>query len=345
MGTGAQRVRAPRIVLSVVAACALRSGLAFAQAAAPAARPSMLTDGQLHVVLCGTGSPLPDPNRASACVAVAGGGEFVLIDAGPGSWRQVALANLPGQSLSAILLTHFHSDHMGGLGEAITQSWIGGRAKPVAVYGPPGVEDVIAGFARAYALDVGYRVTHHSEQMMPRAAAGAVAHTVTLKSADAATVVFERSGFTVTAFKVEHDPASPAYGYRVDYHGRSVVVSGDTSKSANLARHAAGADILIHDVLAKNLVSLGVANQTRAGNARGAKLAQDILAYHASPAEAAETAAAAKVETLVFTHMVPPPNTAPLEQAFMNGVAGIFTGKVVMGKDGMTFDLPPRQQP
>ena len=95
----------------------LRCGVAaFGQPAIPQADLSLLRDGQLHVFLCGTGSPLPDAQRASACVAVIAGGEFLLIDAGPGSWRQAAIGNLPAQSLSAILITHFHSDHIGDLG-------------------------------------------------------------------------------------------------------------------------------------------------------------------------------------------------------------------------------------
>ncbi|MDX2034983.1 MAG: MBL fold metallo-hydrolase [Blastocatellia bacterium] len=304
---------------------------------------SMLTDGKLHVVMCGTGSPLPDANRASACVAVIAGGEFVLIDAGPNSWRTAALNRLPAQNLSAVLLTHFHSDHIGDLGEAVTQSWIAGRARKLEVYGPPGVEGVVAGFAQAYSLDVGYRVAHHSEEMMPRAAAGATARTVTLKSPEAAATVFERNGLKVTAFRVEHDPATPAYGYRLEYRGRAVVISGDAKKSENIARHAAGADLLIHDVLAKSVISLAAANAERGGDPRRARMARDILAYHAGPEEVAETAAAAKVETLVFTHMVPAPNAPMIEQAFMRGVSDRFKGAVVLARDGQRFDLPPKE--
>ena len=303
---------------------------------------AMLSDGQLHVVMCGTGSPLADASRASACVAVVAGGEVILIDTGPGSWRQVALNKLPVQNVSAVLLTHFHSDHIGDLGEAITQSWIAGRKQPLEVYGPPGVEKIVAGFAQAYSLDVDYRVAHHSDQMLPRAAAGAVAHEVKLKSADEAVTVFERNGLKVIAFKVEHDPVKPAYGYRLDYHGRSVVISGDTTKSANLARHAAGADLLIHEVLAKDVLTFAANNLERAGDKRRAKLTRDILSYHASPTEAAEIAATAKVETLVFTHMVPPINPPVTEQMFLRGVAEIYKGKVVIAKDGMRFDLPAR---
>jgi ribonuclease Z len=302
----------------------------------------MLNDGQLHVVLCGTGSPLPDANRAEACTAVIAGGEFVLVDTGSGSWRKAVVNNLPAQNLSAILLTHFHSDHIGDLGEALVQSWVAGRNHKINVYGPPGVEQVVAGFAQAYALDTGYRVQHHGEEWMPRAGAGAIAQPVRLQSNDAAALVFERNGLKVTAFKVEHDPATPAYGYRFEYRGRVVVVSGDTAKSDNLARHAAGADLLIHDVIAKNLLQMAASNFDQAGNRRRAKLARDIVTYHTSPLEAAAIAASAKVETLVFTHMVPPPTTPQIEQAFLRGVSDIFKGKVVIGTDGMRFDLPPR---
>jgi ribonuclease Z len=303
---------------------------------------SLLGDGQMHVVLVGTGSPLPDATRASACTAVFAGGEFVLIDTGPGSWRKVMTGGLPQQALSAVLLTHFHSDHIGDLGEALTQSWIAGRAKPLDVYGPPGVERVVRGFAEAYARDVEYRVAHHGDANLPRKAAGALARPVALKKTDEAVLVFERNGLKVTAFKVEHDPVSPAYGYRLEYRGRIVIVSGDTTKSANLAKHAAGADLLLHDVLAKNLLQMAAGNFEQAGDKRRAKLARDITTYHASPADAAETAAAAKADTLVFTHLVPPPATPMIEQAFTRGLAEIFKGKVVIGKDGMRFDLAPK---
>lgn len=301
-----------------------------------------LNDGQLHVVLCGTGSPLPDANRAEACTAIIAGGEFVLVDTGSGSWRKVVANNLPAQNLSAILLTHFHSDHIGDLGEALVQSWIAGRNHNINVYGPPGVEQVVAGFTQAYSLDTGYRVQHHGEEWMPRAGAGAIAQPIRLKSNDAAALVFERNGLKVMAFKVEHDPASPAYGYRFEYRGRVVVISGDTSKSANLAKHATGADLLIHDVIAKNLLQMAASNFDQAGNRRRAKLARDIVTYHASPIDAAEIAASAKVETLVFTHMVPPPTSPQIEQALLRGVSDVFKGKVVLGNDGMRFDLGPR---
>ncbi len=329
-----------KLLAAIVAGClALVAGAVTAQQQADTA---MLSDGQLHVVMCGTGSPLADATRASACVAVIAGGEVVLIDVGPGSWRQVAVNRIPTQAVSAVLLTHFHSDHIGDLGEATIQTWLAGRTKPLEVYGPPGIEKIVAGFAQAYSQDVEYRIAHHTEAMLPRTASGAVAREVKLKSETDAVVVFDRNGLKATAFKVEHDPVKPAYGYRLDYKGRSVVVSGDTSKSLNLAKHAAGADLLIHDVLAKDVMAMVAGNAERSGDNRRAKLVRDILTYHASPIEAAEIANEAKVESLVFTHMVPPLNPPVTEQMFLRGVAETFKGKVIIAKDGMRFDLPAR---
>jgi ribonuclease Z len=99
---------------------------------------------------------------------------------------------------------------------------------------------------------------------------------------------------------------------------------------------------LIHDVIAKNLLQMAASNFDQAGNKRRAKLSRDIITYHASPLEVAEIAATAKVETLVFTHMVPPPTTPQIEQAFLRGVSDVFKGKVVIGTDGMRFDLTAR---
>jgi ribonuclease Z len=149
--------------------------LSIAAQAQPAGDLSMLTDGKLHVIVCGSGSPLPDPERAGACVAVIAGQQVILIDSGPGSWRKATIAKVPGQALSTVLLTHFHSDHIGDLGEAMTMSWTNGRTTALDVYGPPGVERIVHGFAEAYELDGQYRMRHHGEAVVPAKAHGMAA--------------------------------------------------------------------------------------------------------------------------------------------------------------------------
>jgi ribonuclease Z len=301
----------------------------------------LLDDGKLHVVLCGTGSPLADADRAGPCTAVLAGGHFVLVDVGPGSWRQVALRRLPRARLEAVLLTHFHSDHIGELGEAIMQSWVSGRRTPLTVYGPPGVEQVVDGFRQAYAFDTQYRVVHHGAEAMPAEGGSAVAHTVALPAAGESAVVFEADGLRVTAFVVDHGPVSPAYGYRFDYRGRSVVISGDTRKNDNVIRHAQGADLLLHEALAAHMLE-PVTQYARAHDlSRWAKLTSDIVNYHTTPVQAAEVAKAANVRMLAFTHIVPPLPNFIARRMFIRGVSQAWDGEVVLGADGMHFELAP----
>jgi len=300
-----------------------------------------LTDGALHAVLCGTGSPLPDPNRAAACVAVMAGGQFYLIDVGPGSWEHVQLWGLPRAHLSGILLTHFHSDHIGELGEATVQSWIAGRTGELPVYGPPGVEQVVAGFRQAYALDAGYRQKHHGAALAEGGGV-AVGRPVPLPAPDDDAVVLERDGLRITAFAVDHAPVAPAYGYRFDYGGRSVVVSGDTARSPNLTRHAHGADVLVHEALVARLVKRLSERLAERGATRLAKLASDIVGYHATPADAVATAVEAGVSILVLTHLVPAVPGPLLGFVFLGDVDVPSSLTVMIGEDGTHFTLPPQ---
>lgn len=304
-------------------------------------RNELLDDGTLHVVLCGTGSPVADPERTGPCTAVFAGGHFFLVDMGPSSWRNVALWRLPRARLQAILLTHYHSDHIGDVGEATTQSWISGRTTPLTIYGPPGVEQVVDGFRQAYALDAHYRITHHGTEAMPPTGAQVEAITVNLAGPTEATTVFEGDGLKVTAFAVDHAPIAPAYGYRFDYHGRSVVISGDTKKNDNLIQHAKDADILISEGLAENIIGRVSQYARDHGMTRWAKLTSDIINYHTTPVQAAEEAKAAGVRMLVFTHIVPPLPNFVARRMFLSGVSDVFSGKVEIGKDGMELSLPP----
>ncbi len=176
---------------------------------------------------------------------------------------------------------------------------------------------------------------------MPRAAAGAIAHEVALDLDDpgfSEAIVLERGGLRVTMFAVDHSPVRPAVGYRFDYGGRSVVVTGDTKKSASVAKHAAGTDLLVHEALLPEAALRASAIAARLGNARLAKLASDIPGYHTSPIEAAEVAKAAGAKKLVLTHLVPGPSNFLTRRMFLRGVSDVYAGEVVLGEDEMRFD-------
>jgi ribonuclease Z len=312
-----------------------------------ATRNDLLAPDSMRVVLCGTGNPLPDRERAAACTAVFAGGNIYLVDIGPGAWKNLALWHIPAPRVAAVMLTHFHSDHIGDLGELNLETWAQGRDHPLRVYGPPGVEQVVGGFAQAYALDEGYRVAHHGAALMPPANWQMNPLAVKIDTppgaspcAGGSATVLEENGLKVTAFTVDHSPVAPAYGYRFDYKGRSVVISGDTIKCANLVAAAKGADVLIHEAQSAHLVKMIQDEAERIGNARAAKIMSDIRRYHTTPTEAAAEANEAGVGLLVLSHIGPPTPNALARLAFMRGVDEIRPRGVVLGYDGMLLTLP-----
>ena len=163
-----------------------------------------LPDG-LHVALCGAGAPLADPLRSGPCTAVIAGRDLYVVDAGSGAARSLARLRIPAGRVTAILLTHYHSDHIDGLGELLLQRWANGAQEtPTPVYGPQGVGEVVAGFNRAYALDASYRVAHHGPGVMPPTGAGAVAHPFESPVPGVDAVLLETETLRITAFAVDH---------------------------------------------------------------------------------------------------------------------------------------------
>jgi ribonuclease Z len=301
--------------------------------------PRLADKDELSVLLVGTGSPLPDKSRAGPSALVAAGDRLFIIDAGLDCARNLLLWRVPLEKVSAILLTHFHSDHIPELGELRLQTWVAGRKSPLPVYGPPGVDTVVNGFNQAYALDAGYRTEHHGAAMLPPDAVAMVPHAVPIASG-ATAIVLDSDGLKITAIRVHHEPATPAYGYRFDYHGRSVVISGDTAPDEDLARAAHGADILVHEGLSPEMVGILHDEMLANGRSRSAKIMHDIPGYHTSPVEAARIANEAGAKLLVFTHIIPMLPNAIAERAFLRGVNAVRPDGVVLGHDGLIFRLP-----
>jgi ribonuclease Z len=300
-----------------------------------------LPDG-LHVGLCGSGSPLADPSRSGPCVFVIAGKRLYLIDTGDGAARKLALMGIQPGLIDGVFLTHFHSDHIAGLGDVFIQRWGGAsHTERLPVYGPQGVDTVVAGFNEAYSLDKEYRVLHHGPAAMPPPGNGGVAHPfVIAEGSDTGQVVLQADGLTVTAFPVNHAPVFPAVGYRFDYKGRSVVVSGDTAPSPVLTHFATGVDVLFHEGLQPTMVA-DIEQATRQANRMTAsKIMHDIPSYHTSPEDAARIAAKAGVGQLVIYHVIPPIPLAYMNAAFLGDASRIFPATSV-STDGLMISLLP----
>ena len=249
----------------------------------------------IHVAFCGTGTPLPDPGRGGACTAVIANNRIYLFDAGEGAAESLALMGIMPADIEAVFLTHFHSDHINGLGAlALQHVFRGGVAAPLPVYGGPGVERVVNGFNEAFAQDHSYRVAHHGQDAAPAAGFQLGARPLTVP-ASGSEVIMQQDGVSITAFEVEHESVWPAYGYRISDGTRSVVISGDTAYSSNLVDNAKGTDLLVHEALAPKLVAR-IRDTARQHFRDGlAVVMNDIPSYHASPADAVRSANAAAV--------------------------------------------------
>lgn len=295
----------------------------------------------LHVVLCGSSGPLVDPQRSGPCLALIAGEKLYLVDPGAAAYRTLTAQGLQPGAVQAVFLTHFHSDHISGLGELGVMRWVGGSwTTPLPVHGPEGVNEITNGFNQTYRLDSVYRTAHHGTKVTPPTGAGLAAERFAEPPLGESTVILESDDLRVTVFRVDHDPVKPAVGYRFDYKGRSVVVSGDTSKSANLERFATGVDLLVHEALSPTLMGVIGDAARDAGVSSIAKVAADVLTYHATPVEAAESAETANAGHLLFYHIVPPLPVPGLASVFLEGVGDAFGGPVTLGQDGTTISLP-----
>ena len=300
-----------------------------------------LPDG-LHVFLCGTGSPLPDPTREGPCIGVLAGKKAYVFDVGSGSVRNMSLMRFPTARVKGVFLTHLHSDHHDGLGELFVNTWIGGgRGVPLPVYGPVGTAELVEGFNAAYRMDGTFRTAHHGAEIANPAGRGGRAREIaTPEDPNGSIIILEDRDLKITAIRVSHEPVEPAFGYRIDYKDRSISISGDTIYHDGFVQHSEGVDIMFHEALDPEMVSrIGRALEDQ-GVQTGAKVFSDIPGYHATPEDAANAAQEARARALVYYHTIPPLPARLLETVFLDDAPDLYNGPITIGRDRMIFSLP-----
>jgi ribonuclease Z len=273
----------------------------------------------MQVIILGSGSPLPDPERAGPSTLVRTSAGDLLFDCGRGVLMRTAAVGAAAGSIRGLFLTHLHSDHITDLNDLFTMRWAMSFApNPLPVFGPTGTAALLQATEAMLEPDIGYRLAHHDDlQWRPSS---------TVLEVDDG-VIFEEGAVRVTAAPTDHAPVRPTVGFRIDEENRSVVIAGDTVPCAGLDRLCAGADVLVHTVVRRDLIE-------QIGLPRLA----DVLDYHSSVPDAARTAARNGVRTLILTHLVPAP--APgTEQEWIDQAAADFSGQVILAEDLATLDV------
>lgn len=273
----------------------------------------------MQVIILGSGSPLPDPNRAGPSTLVRTTAGDLLFDCGRGVLMRAAAAGSAAAALRALFLTHLHSDHITDLNDIFTMRWAMTFAPtPLPVFGPDGTADLLKATEAMLEPDIGYRLAHHDDlTWRPSSDVTEVGHSV----------IFDEDSVRVTAAPTDHRPVVPTIGFRIDDGNSSVVIAGDTVPCVGLDELCSGADVLVHTVVRRDLIE-----------EIGLPRLMDVLDYHSSVAEAAQTAARNGVRTLVLSHLVPAP--APgTEQEWIDQAAAHFNGDVLVATDLLTLDV------
>jgi ribonuclease Z len=278
----------------------------------------------IEITLLGTGSPIPDPSRAGPATLVRAGGQVFLVDCGRGVLQRAAAIGLGANGLSALLLTHLHSDHIADLGDLLITRWVTTFAPdpaPLPIIGPPGTATVVEATLKAFGPDIGYRIAHHEDLTAPPPVE---VHEYTEGP------VWDRDGVSIRVAPTDHRPVAPTIGFRIETDGTSVVLAGDTVPCQSLDELAFRADALVHTVIRKELISLVPAQRVK-----------DICDYHSSVQEAAASARRAGVGTLVLTHYVPAIVPGQEEQ-WRALAAAEFDGRIELGDDLHRVEVAPR---
>src|SRR5438552_15101974 len=269
--------------------------------------------------LLGTGTPRPMIERFGASILMQAGKENLLFDAGRGCTIRLAQAGVPLKDVRKLFLTHLHSDHTVGIPDLWLTGWIFDRAERLEVWGPKGTGQMMAGLRQAYGYDIEVR----SKFGNSRAGAEIRAHDIHEG------VVYEANGVKVTAFLVDHGSVKPALGYRVDYGGHSVVLSGDTRFSENLIKHSQGVDLLIHETIDADALRRNPGNRSR-------EQVESIIAHHTSLQEAGEVFNRVKPRLAVYSHIL------GKEEDLIAGTRKVYSGPLEVGEDLMAIDIGAR---
>ena len=310
--------------------------LVVAFSALGSASNNLPKEDALSAAVCGSRSPLPSPGRAETCILISAGEDLFVVDIGDGSNDNLRSWNINFRNIEAVLITHLHSDHIADLPGLHQNAWVvGERNSKLKVFGPEGVDQFTQGIEMAYAHDYVFRNEHHGNAIAPLEYAGFDTNVINLNNP----VIFDNGELRITAFRVVHEPIEPALGFKFEYKGRSIVITGDTSYTQNVIDNSMNADVLFHEAQANHMLAVMEKSLMSRGAQLLATVFDDITTYHTSLVEAAEIANEANVKKLFFYHLTPAPRNYVQEIMFVRGVDQVRKEWTLV-EDGTLVILP-----
>ena len=310
--------------------------LVVAFSALGSASNNLPEEDALSAAVCGSRSPIPSPGRAETCILISAGEDLFVVDIGDGSNDNLRSWNINFRDIKAVLITHLHSDHIADLPGLHQNAWvIGERNSKLKVFGPEGVDQFTQGIEMAYAHDYVFRNEHHGDAIAPLEYAGFDTNVIDLNNP----VIFDNGELKITAFRVVHEPIEPALGFKFEYKGRSIVITGDTSYTQSVIDNSMNADVLFHEAQANHMLAVMEKSLMSRGAHLLATVLDDITTYHTTLVEAAEIANEANVKKLFFYHLTPAPRNYIQEIMFVRGVDQVRKEWTLV-EDGTLVILP-----
>ncbi len=271
---------------------------------------------EIRVTLLGTGDPRPVMDNFGPSILVEAADQTLIFDAGRGALQRLTQLGITFDQIDGVFFTHLHSDHIVGFPDLWLTGWlVSRRERPLRVFGPQGTREMLENLTRAFSFDIAIRIADDGV-----AESGSTFEIFEVEDG----YEWSNAGVSVRAFAVDHRPVEPAFGFRIDFAGRSVALSGDTRYSENLVEHATGVDLIIHEVV-------GMTDEFMAARPGSER----VYEHHTNAREAGEVFSRVQPRLAAYSHLALYEDYD--SERLILDTSETYDGRVIVGQDLMRF--------